>query len=539
MVSFASKGREPRGGAAAPRARTAATQSRPGSESILQLQQAFDRSPRVRSQQELAASLQRRAMPIQKQAAPDDPGAVVQRVYMEKDPAVLGALLPVPGRWRMPWTPPTLTEQLMPAMTRYSALSEEARGADPETIQDMMRELATVRRVAAEYRSQVEEPLRNVLATVEDEASIIYGDLEYALQASAEMQRPDWAANYDDVARTVSGLFGRLGEYQSLQGPGASGPRRALATLYDQATVVEQGLQRRDPVGYAWGDQTGAVDEDTRALLQDFAQVKGFMARKSDVLSHLRPLAAAVGSERYFKLSALKRELTRVERQEGFSRHPVIPMGILPTEAFFQLLQEGQVMDDYGVGLRHGELTHRIQWYAIIDAYRSGDLELSRDPIDLYKAMGHQPRGESPTWGASVDDGGEANQPTYSAPATLNRDLLESFPGAPREGPALPPRPGYEVPPGLEAMAPIGEALLELREKRLIQALGETNSFPPGYDPTEVFPTAESSQESERLMARLPEYFKVWQQGKSGSVFSANQPEWKVWQVRRGDAPDL
>ena len=31
------------------------------------------------------------------------------------------------------------------------------------------------------------------------------------------------------------------------------------------------------------------------------------------------------------------------------------------------LLHGGAVLDDFGVGLQHGELTHRIQWYAIID----------------------------------------------------------------------------------------------------------------------------------------------------------------------------
>jgi hypothetical protein len=63
---------------------------------------------------------------------------------------------------------------------------------------------------------------------------------------------------------------------------------------------------------------------------------------------------------------------------------PLIIGSIHPTD-FMVLLKHGYAFKDVGAESAHGEFTHRLQWYAIIEA--KGELNLANAPIDLYKKM--------------------------------------------------------------------------------------------------------------------------------------------------------
>lgn len=63
---------------------------------------------------------------------------------------------------------------------------------------------------------------------------------------------------------------------------------------------------------------------------------------------------------------------------------PKVIGSIHPTD-FMVLLKHGYACKDVGAESAHGEFTHRLQWYAIIQA--KGSINLSKEPIDLYKKM--------------------------------------------------------------------------------------------------------------------------------------------------------
>ena len=63
---------------------------------------------------------------------------------------------------------------------------------------------------------------------------------------------------------------------------------------------------------------------------------------------------------------------------------PKIIGAIHPTD-FMVLLKHGYAFKDVGAESAHGEFTHRLQWYAIIQSKDA--LKLANKPIDLYKKM--------------------------------------------------------------------------------------------------------------------------------------------------------
>ena len=297
--------------------------------------------------------------------------------------------------------------------------------------------------------------------------------LRLSIEATDEaaMTRPDFGQAKASSAAS----------FKTYQSRGSTGDRNAAITAEREllnAALVERERAWRARTGatkdeWDYGDEEGDLSQDVADLLEDFGQVKDFLANKPKVLTHLVPLAQAIGDSAD-KLGAMLAELSRAEQAAGFGAAPVIPLGILPGEVFTDLIAGGNVIDDFGVGQQHGEQSHRIQWYAIIHGSDSGDLTLINDPIEIYKALGRAPfnltRGGASMWGNILDKGTNASRPTYSAPGTLNRDLLESDPEMVREGPGavgLAEREANYEPPDLVAVRPIGEALSALKRQRV------------------------------------------------------------------------
>lgn len=214
------------------------------------------------------------------------------------------------------------------------------------------------------------------------------------------------------------------------------------------------------------------------------------------------------------------------------------------------------MLDDFGAGLQHGELSHRIQWYAIIGylAAQPNDPRLSgHRPLDLFKAIntgrfGRERLGTT-MWGRVLDAGTAADAPSYSAPGTLNRDLLDAAgyePTAGDPGNARRSAGGTYTGPSREALghvAPIGRAVMELRALRVRQAAEAFATSPPdaaesGQWATFGVPPHALVSAIERDMLGSGRY-RVTDQGEvaSASAFSAPgaSTTWRVLQERLTD----
>jgi Family of unknown function (DUF5636) len=125
----------------------------------------------------------------------------------------------------------------------------------------------------------------------------------------------------------------------------------------------------------------------------------------------------------------LTKELEAAELKAGFSlqmeadkRHVPTLVGALTAEQFNQQLIAGHHWKDAGVIARHGEFTHRIQWYLIVQAG-----VLIHPAREVFKAIGgHTPANPSKAyagglylWDCLVDRGvWEATPPYFKTPHT-------------------------------------------------------------------------------------------------------------------------
>jgi hypothetical protein len=259
--------------------------------------------------------------------------------------------------------------------------------------------------------------------------------------------------------------------------------------LLDQWATIKsekQGQDQEETKLYGKPKQ-GKIPEDIRRYIDEFKLINAFLEDKDQVIQNVRWIAEQVKTVKdNEKLEELKQALAAVEQGGGFPKAVVIPMGILPSEVFLRFTAEA-VMDDYGAGVVHGELSHRLQWAAIIHYIRDNKDSFSHTPWELYKQMSSPPFSGgrftpgSSMWGATVDANTLQHGNNYHSPATLNRDLLESVPeehdahhGHSEKFP-LPERPkDYAPPKHLAKMAPIGIALSLLREERVRQELEAT-----------------------------------------------------------------
>ena len=316
---------------------------------------------------------------------------------------------------------------------------------------------------------------------LEKEASATHLDVVKTDGYLYAAKRPEFAENSDLIADARGEVRSMMKRYGNKHG------KSTQQALYDFIVTANDALaqverNRIQTLGgadnYNYGDsKTGKIDPEVQGYLDAFNVVSKFLDDKPAVLRHLQPLAEPVNKTEQ-KLDALKQELRRKESEAGFGA-PKVPLGILPGEVFVSLLRDGTVLDDFGAGLQHGELSHRIQWYAIIDFMQNEGKELPAlqkyTPLDLFKqinAKGFSPNRQGNTmWGTVLDKGTSASSTTYRAPGTLNRDLLESSSKFQAKGVGLAERDEkYKLPTETKGLASIGEALIELRNLRMEQA---------------------------------------------------------------------
>ena len=281
---------------------------------------------------------------------------------------------------------------------------------------------------------------------LEKEIKAITDDFDYYERMSGELQGDEWKSDPQTIFEFKTEIMARLAKYGGSEAvrKGDKAINRgivyALKSLDNNLSNV--GFDLKNKIGeenYEYG--TVQKDKNNRisvsitpahqALLDDFDMLKNFLKDKAAVLNALIPLG-----DKIKKLTnqgmpiheAFQQALRFFERQAGFDKEPVVPLGILPAKVFTQLLSQGNILDDFGAGLQHGEYSHRLQWIAIIKVWTSRLINLANPPIDIYKKMNLPPfaygRTGNSMWGKLMDKGTSAESDTYGAPGTLNKDLM-------------------------------------------------------------------------------------------------------------------
>ncbi len=132
--------------------------------------------------------------------------------------------------------------------------------------------------------------------------------------------------------------------------------------------------------GLEFPDLLKGIERDLRRML-------AIMVDKDAVETRLVALDRRVGEIRReggpSGLSALK----EFEREFGFSLNQVIPLSVLPGSVFPKYMGRGVVPKDIGAGMPHGEMSHRLQWIAIMQDYADNPREWLLTPLDLLTLM--------------------------------------------------------------------------------------------------------------------------------------------------------
>lgn len=166
----------------------------------------------------------------------------------------------------------------------------------------------------------------------------------------------------------------------------------------------------------------------------DFERIGALLAAPAEVRALLEPLERDLAADDELSLTTA---LERYESMCGFPSLHVIPLGFLPAPVFLEMIGKGILFKDFGAGVAHGPLTHRLQWHAIMRTV-TADFSVPVDtaggwrhtPLQLYTALGKPPfdKGRltgNALWGRLLDQS-DTPPGTYSAPATMNADLMNN-----------------------------------------------------------------------------------------------------------------
>lgn len=438
----------------------------------------------VKMQQRLGNAAVRRF--LQRKAGPNR----VQRTYLDQEgayEAVAKAIRLLYGEGKLSSKESIAVNDILGALETYQQ-KDKADVIDLNASRDALRELKSAITTNSANLVAAKEIMDGVL----EEVNTVMDDFEWLDTNRTLIKNEDWNPNANELAEKRKEIVTRFAKYH---------PKNTRLPYYKSIRYhfyeAQGDIARRisnykiqnnvSNLGFEFGDEKGELKGKNQLLMNDFLGIQEFLKHKNLVLVHLQPLAKRIQQlteKGVDPIAAIKQGLGEREKEAGFSDKPLIPLGILPGDVFVDLISSGNVLDDYGAGLQHGELSHRIQWYAIITAYNSGSLGTKHTPIELYKAMNTAPFNESRTgnsvWGMVLDKGTSASDTTYSAPGTLNRDLLESIGSPDPKEPGLAERKSsYKVSHGTDysseipqvgGLEPIGYALAALRKLRIEQA---------------------------------------------------------------------
>jgi hypothetical protein len=140
-----------------------------------------------------------------------------------------------------------------------------------------------------------------------------------------------------------------------------------------------------DPKDSAGWKELAMVKADYRRLMDfilDKDRVEAALVPLEDLLMLMKDRNGGALPKR-----ALGDAIAFFEKEFGFSLRQQIPMGILPGDKFLDMVSSGMVPKDIGAGLAHGEMSHRIQWVAIMSDFKANQGAWSLTPLELLRYL--------------------------------------------------------------------------------------------------------------------------------------------------------
>lgn len=182
---------------------------------------------------------------------------------------------------------------------------------------------------------------------------------------------------------------------------------------------VERLLQSR------WEETTEGGAHDDEKIALDLSRIAGIVLDQRRFEALLVPLDERIeelqeGSGGKLKLGTA---IAEYEGRHGFGRKQQIPLGILPGPVFLELMASGVVPKDIGAGLPHGEMSHRIQWVAIMQDFEDNPDAWSMTPLELLQLTNIGPYG----WfqGVVLDQAHFSASEGYSHPDNMLRFMRD------------------------------------------------------------------------------------------------------------------
>ncbi len=183
--------------------------------------------------------------------------------------------------------------------------------------------------------------------------------------------------------------------------------RDALVLLRDEVDTRIRAETSQDWIDQSWGDDRQPIqpinplrdpfDEYVekggmpialkQTFLDDYKRIRALLTDKVTLGKHF-----ALLERRMAEGASLSAALKSFESMVGFAPRDVIPMGLLDTPTFLGLIRSGIAFKDFGAGIKHGEWTHRMQWFAISAEITEGFTKprgagFNHTPLELYRYL--------------------------------------------------------------------------------------------------------------------------------------------------------
>lgn len=147
-----------------------------------------------------------------------------------------------------------------------------------------------------------------------------------------------------------------------------------------------------DDVEYSRTKQRTDELEEKARLMEDILRIQRIVQSPPTFLNLLqflnRAAVALIAKDGLEAQVAFERALSEMEEANFFPTERVIALSALDGVEFLQTVADGQVLNDIGPGVRHGEYSHRLQWAAIMADYEANRAAWNSPPYELYTKIG-------------------------------------------------------------------------------------------------------------------------------------------------------
>lgn len=146
-----------------------------------------------------------------------------------------------------------------------------------------------------------------------------------------------------------------------------------------------------DDVEYSRTRQTTDELEEKAKLMEDILRIQRIVQSPPTFLNLLQSLNSAatrIAADGVEPQVAFEQALSETEEAHFFPTERVIALDALDGVEFLQTVADGQILNDIGPGVRHGEYSHRLQWAAIMADYDANPEAWNSPPYELFTKIG-------------------------------------------------------------------------------------------------------------------------------------------------------